>query len=278
VIRDYHVIDFHIHTADLRHCNPWVTDFFNNANKFYLENLHEIITPNGVIDYLNSEGVDLAVTLAEYNPHSSGVVPNEFLHEFCAGHSDRLIPMGSIDFESDVPYIEQAKNAVYNLGMKGFKLLPSYAYFYPNDPKMFPMYGFAQELGLPIMFHTGTSVFTGTRIKYANPLLLDDVACEFPELKLLLEHGGRSFWYDRVAWMLMRHPNVYVGCAGIPAKHLHANFKLEVYSDRFIFGSDWPGVVGINILACKIMDLPISREVKEKIFYHNAARVLGIKA
>ena len=277
MIRDFRVIDFHIHTGDMSHYNPWVIDFFNKENQVYRDNFHKKINVEGVLDYLKTEGVEKAVTLAEYNPNSSGIVSNEYLSDFCKGH-DELVPIASINFETDVPYIEQAKHAVEKLGMKGFKLLPSYNYFYPDDPKMFPVYAYAQELGLPIMFHTGTSIFRGTRIKYANPLLLDEVAFEFPELKLLLEHGGRSFWYDRVAWMLMRHKNVYVGCAGIPAKHLIANFKhLEKDSDRFIFGSDWPGIPGISTMAQKIMDLPISHEAKEKIFYHNAARVLGLE-
>jgi len=276
MIRDYRVIDFHIHTSTTSQAAVQVVDFFQNANRFYLEHFTKKIGPDEVIDYLRMEGVEKAASLAEYNPLSSGVVTNEFVSAFCAGHEE-LIPIGSIDFHSPVSFIEQAHKAVDELGMKGFKLLPSYDNYYPHDPRLYPVYAFAQERGLPIMFHTGTSIFAGTRIKYADPLFLDDVACDFPKLTMLLEHGGRPFWYDRVAWMLLRHKNIHVGVAGIPAKHLYANFKnIENYSDRFVFGSDWPGIPDIHIMAEKLMDLPISREVKEKMFYHNAARILGL--
>jgi predicted TIM-barrel fold metal-dependent hydrolase len=260
----------------MNQANPQVLDFFKNANKYYMDHFSQEINPEGVIEYLRMEGIEKAVTLAEYNPESSGVVTNEFISSFCAGH-DELVPIASIDFQSPVPFGEQARIAVNELGMKGFKFLPSYAYYYPTDQRLYPVYSLAQEMGLPVMFHTGTSIFIGTRVKYADPLILDDVACDFPKLNMLLEHGGRPFWYDRVAWMLLRHANVHVGVAGIPAKHLYNNFKhIEKYSDRFIFGSDWPGIPDIHILAEKIMDLPISREVKEKIFYRNAAGILGL--
>lgn len=277
MIGDYKIIDFHTHTGTVENFAPWVIDFFTNANAFYKENFLHTIAAADVRKHFESEGVDGAVTLAEYNYVSSGVIPNEFLSEFCKGQEDYFTPMASIDFHSPVAFYRQAQNAVENLGMRGFKLLPSYSHFYPNDPRLFPVYKYAQDANLPVMFHTGSSIFRGTLIKYADPLLLDEVAEAFPKLKLLLEHGGRPFWYDRVSWMLMRHKNVYVGCAGIPAKHLAAHFakQLETYSDRFIFGSDWPGIKGVRFLAEKIINLPISEEVKAKIFYYNAMAVLG---
>lgn len=278
MIRDYRVIDFHVHTGTDSNYNPWVIDFFKDANETYRDNFVHTMAAADVRRHMEDQGVEKAVTLAEYNPVSSGTVTNEYLSDFCRGQEDFFIPMGSLNFNSFVPLYEQARHAVEKLGMKGFKLLPSYAHFYPDDPRLFSVYKYAQDAGLPIMFHTGTSVFRGTLVKYADPLLLDTVAETFPELKILLEHGGRSFWYDRAAWMLMRHKNVYIGCAGIPAKHLKLHFpKLEEYSDRFIFGSDWPGISGIRTMAEKIMDLPYAREVKEKILFYNALSVLNMK-
>jgi len=277
MIRDYRVIDFHIHAATVNQVTMEVVDFFGNASKFYQDRFTEKIDSDGVIEYLSLEGVEKAACLAEYNQVSTGVVTNEFVNAFCRGHEE-LIPIASINFRASESLLNQAITAIDELGMKGFKLQPSYAHYYPHDPKLYQVYALAQERGLPVMFHTGTSIFTGTRVKYADPLFLDDVACDFPELTILLEHGGRPFWYDRVAWMMLRHKNVHVGVAGIPAKHLYDNFKhIEKYSDRFVFGSDWPGIPDIHIMAEKLMDLPISREVKEKMFYHNAARILRLQ-
>jgi hypothetical protein len=187
-----------------------------------------------------------------------------------------LSPFASICLYEDVPLEEQAKRAVEELGLKGFKMLPTYAHFYPNDPKLFPFYDTVQSLGVPIMFHTGISIFKGSRVKYGNPLFLDEVADEFPRLKIILEHGGRSFWYDRASWLITRHENIYIGIAGIPAKHLLKYFPhLESYPERFVFGSDWPGVPDIRRLVEKICDLPLKDDTKKRILVKNAEELLS---
>jgi len=128
------------------------------------------------------------------------------------------------------------------------------------------------------MFHTGTSIFKGTRIKYADPLLLDDVAEEFPDLTILMEHGGRPFWYDRAAWLISRHRNMYIGIAGIPVRKLPQLFpNLEKYSDRFLFGSDWPSMPDVKGLIDRVLALPYADETKERILHGNAERLLGIR-
>jgi predicted TIM-barrel fold metal-dependent hydrolase len=96
-------------------------------------------------------------------------------------------------------------------------------------------------------------------------------------LPIVLIHGGRPFWYDRAAWMLLRHPNVYIGLTGIPAKQILTHFpKLESYPDRFIFGSDWPGTGEIRPAVDKIAGLPLRPDTLEAIFWGNGARLLGL--
>ncbi|RLA85128.1 MAG: amidohydrolase [Deltaproteobacteria bacterium] len=270
------VIDFHVHVGTKEHWNPWVMDFFRQTNPFYYERFSEKITPEGLITYLKFQGVEKAVILSEYAPNATGVVTNEFTVNFCRGHSE-LIPFGSISLYDHVSVEEQAERAIKVLGVKGFKMLPTYAYFYPNDPSLYPFYEVVQSYDLPIIFHTGTSIFKGSRVKYGDPLFLDDVAEDFPRLKIIVEHGGRPFWYDRAAWLITRHRNVYIGIAGIPASKLLASFpNLERYPDRFIFGSDWPGVPGIKPLVEKILSLPLAKEVKEMILWKNASEILQL--
>lgn len=269
------VIDFHLHIGTKEHWTPWVIDYFGKNNPFYYDNFSEKITPEGITTYLKSQGVDKAVVLSEYAPKATGVVPNEFTSEFCDGHTE-LIPFGSVCLYNEVPLVEQAEYAFKNLDVKGFKMLPTYAHFYPNDPMLFPFYELVQDLKVPLLFHTGTSIFKGSRVKYGNPLFLDDVADEFPHLRIILDHGGRPFWYDRAYWLITRHKNIYIGITGIPTKQLPRYFpKLEKYQERFIFGSDWPGVPGIKPLVEKIYDLPFSDETKERILAKNAEDVLG---
>jgi len=269
------IIDFHIHNAIT--FLPAVREFIRASNPEYFEKFRGDPTPEDVVAHFSSQGVGRMVMLAEYAANVTGEVTNESVVEFCRGH-DELIPVAAISLDIDVPYEEQARYAVEELGMKGFKLLPSYQHFYPNDPAFYPFYRYVQGKGLPVMYHTGSSIFRGTRIKYADPLLLDDVADEFPDLMILMEHGGRPFWYDRAAWMISRHPNVFIGIAGIPVRYLPKLFpSLERYSDRFIFGSDWPALpVDVKGLIDRLMALPYSDETKANILYRNAERVLAV--
>jgi predicted TIM-barrel fold metal-dependent hydrolase len=144
---------------------------------------------------------------------------------------------------------------------------------------MYPLYAKAQELGIPILVHTGSSVFKGARIKFGDPLHLDDVAIDFPELKLLLAHGGRPFWYEQAFWMAQRHANVYLEISGLPAKNLLTYFpRLESLADKVVYGSDWPGYPYIRRNIEAINALPMSEQAKEKILGDNAAGLLGMRS
>lgn len=270
------VIDFHQHVGTKENWTPWVIEYFRQNNPFYFNKFSDRITPEDVVSHLISQGVTRAVILAEYAPQTTGEVTNEFVADFCRDR-DELIPFASICLYNNIPPEVQAVEALDKLKVKGFKMLPSYAHFYPNAPEFFPFYELCQSANVPIMFHTGTSIFRGSRIKYSDPILLDDVAEEFPSLKILLEHGGRTFWYDRAAWMVARHKNVYIGIAGIPTRNLPVYFpNLEKYQDRFVFGSDWPGIPEIKALVERIYQLPFKDKVKEKILWENASYILGL--
>jgi predicted TIM-barrel fold metal-dependent hydrolase len=270
------VIDFHLHVGTKEHWTPWVIDYFRQNNPSYYENFSENITPEGVASYLKTQDVDRAVVLSEYAPKATGVVTNEFTSEFCRNHKE-LIPFGSICLYNKGALEEQAENAVKNLGIMGFKMLPTYAHFYPNDTKLFPFYEKVQHLKVPLIFHTGTSIFKGSLVKYGDPLFLDEVAQEFPHIKIILEHGGRPFWYEKAYWLVTRHKNIYIGITGIPVKHLLRIFpNLEKHQDRFIFGSDWPGVPDIKPLIERVYGLPLNNEIKERILAKNALDVLGL--
>jgi hypothetical protein len=273
------VIDFHVHPATFQHWKPEVMAFFRENNPGYFDQFPAGPDPEGIVAHFASQGVTQLVVLAEYAPKCTGVVTNEAIAGFCRDHQE-LIPFASISLEAEASYVDQARHAVEVLGMKGFKLLPSYQHFSPNDPSFFPFFDYVQSQRLPVMFHTGSSIFRGTRIKYADPLLLDDVADEFPELTIIMEHGGRPFWYDRAAWLITRHRNVHIGIAGIATRHLPRYFpNLERYADRFLFGSDWPAVpLDVAGLISRVLALPYSDDTKAAILHGNAERLLGISS
>lgn len=270
------LIDFHVHVGTRHNWTPSVMSYFGRMNPRYVSEMSEEITAQGLIDYLDEEQVDRAVVLAEYAPKTTGVVTNEFIVDFCKG-TDRLIPFGCVCLYEGPEPVVQAERCLNELGCRGLKFLPTYAHFFPDDLRLLPVYELAQDLDVPVMFHTGTSIFQGSRIKYGNPLLLDDIAEDFPRLAIVMSHGGRPFWYAEAEWLLRRHANMLIDLAGIPPKQLPQIFPhLEQLRDRFVFGTDWPGISSIATQADKIRGLPYRPETIEALLWQNAARLLKI--
>ncbi len=127
------------------------------------------------------------------------------------------------------------------------KIHPPHQLLYPNDylngvKELEIIYRAAEANGIPIMVHTGTSIFPGARNKFGDPMYVDDVAVDFPNLKILLAHGGRPLWMDTAFFLVRRHRNVYLDISGIPPKTLLQYFpRLEEIAHKTLFGTDWPG-------------------------------------
>lgn len=270
------VLDIHVHVGKMEYVNPRVIDYFANLLGPGTIDMVLGMTPESLVSFLDLQEVHRAVLLAEYSPHTTGVIPNEFVSDFCKD-TERLVAFGSIDLDSPLDAGSQTERCVKEMGCRGLKLLPSYSYFYPNDPRILPAYEAAGSLGVPVMFHTGTSLFPGSRIRYANPLLLDDVAEDFADLKIVMCDAGRPFWYKESEWMLRRHKNLYIDLSGIPIKQVpHIFPKLEKFRDRFIFGSDWPNLPSIADLVSAVKRFPYSEETIEAILWNNGARLIGL--
>jgi hypothetical protein len=270
------VVDFHVHVGVYQDLRPWVMEWMNDQVPDAEAIAREVLTPQGLLRYLRENGVDYAVALAESSPITTGIVTNEAVAEFCQG-VDRLIPFCNLNPFLVGDLAGELERCVTALGFRGLKLYPTYHHFYANSSRLYPLYAKAQELRIPVMVHTGSSVFRGARLKYGDPLHLDDVAVDFPDLTLLMVHSGRGFWYDRAFMLARLHPNLYMEIAGLPPQRLLDHFpELERVADKVIFGSDFPGMpfIGRNINA--IRGLPLRQETKDKILGGNAARILGI--
>ena len=221
-------------------------------------------------------GIDYAVVLAELAPITTGISSNEYVAEFCS-KSPRLIPFASINPYTCPKPAEELERLVHEYGFKGLKLYPTYQYYYPNDAFMYPVYAKAQELGLPVSIHLGSSVFAGSRLKYGDPIYIDDVAVDFSELPLLMCHCGRPFWYDKAFGLARLHSNVYMEVSGLPPHKLPTYFpELERMAHKVIYGSDWPGVTTIKENIQGVKSLEISQEAKLQILGKNGARLLKI--
>ena len=272
------LIDFHVHLAqyDMLLDSPkeWFISMYPSKED-YEKICADYSSPDTFCALMKENGVDYAVILAENAPEVSGIASNKTVLDFCKGHPE-LIPFCTFDplREKDM---EKQLPLLVEQGFKGVKLYPTYNFFYPNDPMMYPLYEKAQELDLPVMFHTGTSIFKGSRLKYGNPIFWDDLAIDFPSLRMILCHGGRGPWYEEAMTMARLHKNIYIDITGLPPKKLPQFFSgMDRMPEKFVFGTDWPSVnIGKN--ADAVANLSMSEDAVRKILGENALELLGLK-
>lgn len=271
------IIDFHVHIGKKEHWHPWVNELFEKANPELYKDFDSLMNPEGLEKYMEIQGVDHSVILAEHSPITTGVVSNAFVQGFCRGRK-KFIPFASVDPRTDAQAAASLRRLVEEDGFRGLKLYPSYQQYSSNDELVYPLYEEAQKLKIPVMVHTGTSIFKGARLKYGNPLDLDDVAVDFPKLKIIMAHSGRGLWYKEAFFLARMHDNVYMDISGLPPKKLLKYFPgLEQVGNKVVFGSDWPGVSSIEDNMDELRKLKLGEETKEGILGGNAAALLGLK-
>jgi uncharacterized protein len=272
------IVDVHVHTAATEQAPESFLDYMAaHVPGDLAAFIAEFSRPERFLELMDENGVDYACVLAEIAPATSGIASNEHVRDFCAA-SPRLIPVCTVN-----PYLHHEpgrllERLVRGEGFRGLKLYPTYAFFYPNDRRLYSVYAVAEQLGIPVQVHTGSSVFRGSRLKYGDPLYLDDVAVDFPDLSILVTHGGRPFWYDHAITLCRLHRNVFIDIAGLPPRKLLGYFPdLPRLAHKFVFGSDWPGLPGTiadNVAA--IRGLPLPDEAKGAILGETAMRLYKI--
>ncbi len=272
------VIDFHLHCYDYPIQGPrsFIVFMDRELGKSFEEFARTHCTTQSYLDLLDNAGVDYGVILAEIAPLTSVIASNETARRLCAD-TNRLLHFASINPSLVARLDVELERLVREENFRGVKLYPTYQYFYPNDVRLYPLYAKAQELGVPVLLHTGSSVFPASRLKYGDPLYLDDVAVDFPDLTIVMAHSGRPFWYDRAYALARFRRNVYMEIAGLPPARLLRYFpELERVADKVIFGSDWPSVPTLKENVAALRALPISEESKAQILGGNAARILRL--
>ncbi len=279
-------IDVHIHIQPLEMLNPGARQAFQAHHADFAEVQEIVSSPLKFLLYLDRVGVEKAALINYVSPDVMGftVEVNEWIARYARHAPDRLLPCGSVH-----PRFTQDCGAevdrLAEMGIRMLKVHSSHQLVYPNQyrddlPQQAQIYERAQALGLPVMFHTGTSIFPKARNKYAQPIFIDDLVVDFPRLKIILAHGGRPLWMNEAFFLLRRSRNVFLDISSIPPQSLLAYFpRLDEIADQTLFGSDWPGPgvkdVGANL--DKFRQLPLSDEIKTKILRENALRVFAFK-
>jgi len=210
-------------------------------------------------------------------------VPNEEIAAAAAANPDVLVPFASVD-----PHRPNAADEVTRLvrdhGVRGFKFHPNIQAFYPNDRTFYPMYEAIQAAGVPALFHTGHSGIGsglrgggGIRLKYSNPMYVDDVAVDFPDLKIVLAHPSFP-WQDEAISVCLHKPQVYIDLSGWSPKYFpptliqYANTLLK---HKVLYGSDYPMLTPDRWMK-DFEQIGIRDEVRPLILKENAVKLLGL--
>lgn len=277
------VIDIHIHIQPLGMLKPAVLELTRRSRHDFAQIEKFSADPIAFLKYLDEAGVERAGLISSVSPEVIGYTSevSDWTARYCSASCARLIAFGSVHPR----YVTDAAAEVDRLvkiGIRALKIHPPHQLFSPNAYRdglgpLAAVYERAQTIGLPIMIHTGTSIFPGARNVYAQPILVDDVAVDYPDLVIILAHGGRPLWMDEAFFLVRRHKNMYMDISGIPPQKLLLEYfpRLEEIADKVLFGTDWPGFgvrdVGENV--AKFKALPLSEAARRKILYDNAARL-----
>ncbi len=272
------VLDFHIHIRTPAHRGTRDFAFIRSVNPGLEGQLHSFAAREGVEAALAAEGVGQAVVIPELLPFSGLRITAEWIAEYCRG-SGRLFPFAHFNPLEERDPVEALRRQVEGLGCRGLKLLPSYQHFYLTDRRLYPVYEAAQALGIPCMFHCGSSVFDRTVMRFCDPLQIDELCRDFPDLVVVAAHGGRGFWYAEVTFLTRLHRNLYFDVAGLPPQKLLEYFpEMPRLADRILFGTDWPVVPGGRIRPHieAIRAFPIPPAAVEAILGGTARRLLRL--
>jgi len=274
------LIDAHVHAARLPtlklSLEEWTGHFRGGvADLLKLYDEEGGVIPARFDDYMANEGVDIAILFSEYSPKSTGIQPVEDMVPILQHNPDRFKLMANLNPHFHYPLVDELKRQI-SLGAVGLKLHPVHGSFPPNDRMLYPAFAFCEANNFPVVFHCGTSVFPGSTNRYADPALIEDVARDFPGLTIVLAHGGRGWWYDAAAFIALMRPNVWIEVSGLPPKKLpdyYKNFDFERLARKMIFGTDWPGIPGMEKNARDLFDLGLARETLEGVLHKNAREV-----
>jgi len=276
------ITDCHVHIAPMNLFKPDALALMKKSRTDFAQIEQFCQSPTAFLKHMDEIGIDRAVLINYVAPEVIGFTPevNEWVANYVTADPKRLIPCGSVHPRHTHNALADMEQIV-RLGIRLIKIHPPHQLLYPNDylngvKELEIIYRAAEANGIPIMVHTGTSIFPGARNKFGDPIYVDDVAVDFPNLKILLAHGGRPLWMGSAFFLVRRHPNVYLDISGIPPKSLLKYFpRLEEIAHKILFGTDWPGP-GVPEIANNLAEfrkLPLTEAAKHQILSLTALEI-----
>jgi uncharacterized protein len=278
------VTDCHVHVNPLDEMRPEARALVGPPDRLatldrYLQD------PVAFLGLLDAAGVERAVLVNYVAPEVIGYTErtNDFVRDYVRTNPERLVAVGGVDpTRRDVE--ARLRELVSSYGLRGIKIHPPHQRFGPSDyldgklPGLRAIYATCEELGIPVIIHTGTSVFPGARNRFGEPLLVEDVAIDFPRLTIVLAHGGRPLWMEEAVFLARRFRTVYLEVSSVPPARLLDYFpQILKVRDRVLYGSDWPGPgvrdLGENLRAFRALPLP--KDAIEQILCDNPLKVFA---
>lgn len=281
---DTHV---HIHDAKARALQgPEAQKGFEERARYFKRDPVDIPVAEQAASYRERNMMAVLVNSTDETVTGIPPIPNDFVAEAVHEHSDVLMGLGIIDpWQGEIA--RQEIKRIKALGLHGIgELNPARQHFYPNDRRFYPLWEEAAKQDLPVLFHSGyaaagsgTPGGGGIKLKYCQPLLLDDVAADFPKLKIICAHPSWPWTAESLA--IARHkPNFYIDLSGWAPKYFPEELVQQVnslISHKALFGSDAPSL-SLDRWLADFEKLPLKPEVRQKIMLDNARQVFGIEA
>ena len=280
-------IDIHTH-AEVSCCDPEdpvMGKFFDAASAYFKVDRKRPTMPE-TVDYFRKQKVALCMfTVDTESEIGNRRIRNEEIAEFAQKNDDIMIAFASIDPHKGKLGAREARMLIEEYGVKGFKFHPPMQGFHPSDRMAYPLYEVIAEYKLPAIFHTGHSGMGtgmpgggGVKLKYGQPMLVDDAAADFPDMNFILAHPSWP-WTDESLSMALHKSNVYIDLSGWSPKYFpkqviqYANTQLK---HKMLFGSDFPLITPDKWIAAA-QQVGFKEEVMPLILKENAAKLLGLK-
>jgi predicted TIM-barrel fold metal-dependent hydrolase len=278
-------IDTHAHIeADAHGCFSLDEQLLAASAKYFSAGVDRAPTLDRVADYYRTRQMAAVVfTVDAHTATGHKALSSLEIIEQAADHSDVLIPFASVDPHEGAAAVRDFRELVA-AGARGLKLHPSLQAFMPNEQRHYPLYAAAAELGVPIVFHTGQTGIgaglpggRGIKLRYSDPMLLDDVAADHPDLTLIMAHPSVP-WQDAAISIATHKANVYIDLSGWSPKYFAPQLIRAInglLKRKVLFGSDYPVIEPDRWLA-DFAALEIKPEVRPLVLKDNAVKVLGL--
>jgi predicted TIM-barrel fold metal-dependent hydrolase len=240
---------------------------------------------DNLVRLMDDTGIERALFCGSDTSSSGGrIIPNEEVAAMKAKYPDRFIVLAGVDPYKGSEAARQFEHAITELGLDGLRIAPFELDMYPNDRRLYPLYEKCVEHDVVFESHCSVNFSQTKKMDLAHPKYLDEVACDFPELKIIADHGGWP-WINEVVAQAWRHYHFYICISSLRPRYLAVpnsgwdmlmHYGNTVIQDKVLWASTWPWLPikrGIE----ETMALPLKDEVKEKWLYKNAARLFGVE-